>query len=229
MAGLGEDQGAGSPARNAYPELRGESRCLVERGSLSESTGGEPLQHVPKGSRIFFPVRGRPRYRVKQAAPANRPARCFVSRSVRVIHFAPRDKPRVWNVRGSRLLYIPFGLAHERANLRRFYGHVPKRLPSRLALREPRPTNHVSLLTNRVALRSSTARRSATAFSTVLRTRARTSAGARFKSCTPLESNTGVVGSRRGYTLVAFRYLGLVLLATPQSAISGPREVSDNG
>jgi hypothetical protein len=153
--------------------------CQRHNYALSESTGGEPLQHVPKGSRIFFPVRGRPRYRVKQAAPANRPARCFVSRSVRVIHFAPRDKPRVWNVRGSRLLYIPFGLADERANLRRFYGHVPKRLPSRLALREPRPTNHVSLLTNRVALRSSAARRSATAFSTVLRTRARTSAGAR--------------------------------------------------
>jgi hypothetical protein len=65
--------------------------------------GGEPLWCVPQGPRPFFPVRGRPRYRVKQAAPANCPARCFVSWSVKIVHLAPRDEPRVWAIPGSRL------------------------------------------------------------------------------------------------------------------------------
>jgi hypothetical protein len=37
---------------------------------------------------MFFPMRGRPKGRVKQAAPGNYPARCFVHRSVRLFRFA---------------------------------------------------------------------------------------------------------------------------------------------
>ena len=53
---------------------------------------------------MFLPGRGRPKYRVKQAGPANHPARCFTH----VFRFdnlvcAPRLEPRVSDIRGSRL------------------------------------------------------------------------------------------------------------------------------
>jgi hypothetical protein len=81
--------------------------------------------------RTFFPVRGRPSYRVKQAAPANCTARCFVSRSVRIIHFAPRDKPCVGTVRGSRLLKKICGHIRAEKNSARSGGYHPKRLARR--------------------------------------------------------------------------------------------------
>jgi hypothetical protein len=84
-----------------------------------------------QGTRTFFPMRGRPRYRVKQAAPANFPVRCFVSQSVRTIHFAPRDKPGVWIVRGSRLLKKICGRIRVEQKSVRSDGYDLKRLARR--------------------------------------------------------------------------------------------------
>ena len=81
--------------------------------------------------RTFFPLRGRPKYCFKQAAPANCPARCFVSRSVRIIDFAPRNEIRVWTVRGSRLLKKICGRIRVEKNRVRPDGYDLKRLPSR--------------------------------------------------------------------------------------------------
>ena len=47
----------------------------AHRVSRDSAPGGEPLCHVPQRRRMFFPVRGRPKYEVKQAAPANDPGR----------------------------------------------------------------------------------------------------------------------------------------------------------
>jgi hypothetical protein len=80
------------------------------------------------GPRTFFPGRGSPRSRIKQAAPANCPARCFVSQSVRINPFAPRDKPRLWTVRGSRLLRKICGHIRAEKNSARYGGYDPKRL-----------------------------------------------------------------------------------------------------
>jgi hypothetical protein len=97
-----------------------------------------------QGSRKFFPVRGRPRYRVKQAAPAKCPARCFASRSVRLVHFAAKDKLRVWTVRGSRLLKETCGHIRAEKNSARFGGFDPKR-PARCSLPESKRRGEVWL------------------------------------------------------------------------------------
>jgi hypothetical protein len=57
---------------------------------------GQAALALAQGPGTLSPARGRPRYRVKPAAPANGPAR--------PIHFAPRDKPGVSAVRRSRRL-----------------------------------------------------------------------------------------------------------------------------
>jgi hypothetical protein len=83
-----------------------------------------------QGPRTFFPARGRPIVRVKQAAPANGPARCFVTGAVRTIHFAPRDKPGVSAVRGSRLLNKIRGHIRAEKNKAMSGEYDLKRLPS---------------------------------------------------------------------------------------------------
>jgi hypothetical protein len=52
-------------------------------GGAKRPTGGEPLWNVPKDFVISTPLRGRPNYGVKQAAPGNYHTRSFVHRSVR--------------------------------------------------------------------------------------------------------------------------------------------------
>jgi hypothetical protein len=111
-----------------------------------------------QGPRTFFPVRGRPGYRVKQAAPANYPARCFVSRSVRIIRFASRDKPRVWTVRGSRLLKKICGHIRAEKNSARSDGYDPKRL-GRRSLTESKRRGEVWLPSRRTERQTPNAKR----------------------------------------------------------------------
>jgi hypothetical protein len=96
-----------------------------------------------QGHRIFLSVRGRPRYRVKQAAPGNYPARCFVQRSVRLLHFTHAHETNdALGHRGSRPLTTICGRPRAERNRARFFGFDPKRLPSnsrrcRRSLRSP--------------------------------------------------------------------------------------------
>ena len=84
-----------------------------------------------QGPRTFFPVRGRPKYCVKQAAPANCPARCFISRSVRIIDFVPRNELRVWTVPCTRLLKKICGRIRVEQKSVRSDGYDLKRLARR--------------------------------------------------------------------------------------------------
>jgi hypothetical protein len=84
-----------------------------------------------QGAGTFFSMRGWPRYRVKQAAPANCPARSFVSQPVRTTHFAPRDNSYVWTVSGSRLLRTICGHTRAEKNSVRSGGCDQERLASR--------------------------------------------------------------------------------------------------
>jgi hypothetical protein len=111
-----------------------------------------------QGLRAFFPARGRPRYRIKRAAPASCPARCFVSRSVQIIHFAPSDKPRVWNVRGSLLLKRICGQIRAEKNSAKSGGYDPKRL-ARRSLPESKRRGEVWLPSGRTERRTPNAER----------------------------------------------------------------------
>ena len=79
----------------------------------------------------FFPVRGRPKHRLKQAAPGNYPARVFVQRSVRLFHFT-RAQQTNHALDRSREPPVKKDLSHRRAerNRARSLGCESKRLPS---------------------------------------------------------------------------------------------------
>jgi hypothetical protein len=119
-----------------------------------------------EGPHAFLPTRGRPKHQVKQAAPGNCPARCFVQRSVRLSNLrTPTKQTTRWVIRGSRLLTPCFGLPRTGKNLRGRWARAkaaPLQAP-RPIIREPRPTrlggpastSHQSLLTKAAALRAS--------------------------------------------------------------------------
>jgi hypothetical protein len=101
-----------------------------------------------QGPRTFFPVRGRPKYCGRQATPANCPARGFVSRSVRVIDFAPRNELRIWTVRGSLLLKKICGRIRVEQKSVRSDGYDLKR-PARRSLPESKRRGEVWLPSRR--------------------------------------------------------------------------------
>jgi hypothetical protein len=72
-----------------FKEFGREVRSQEGLGSGERSTGGEPLWNPPKDLAIFFPLRGRPKYRVKQAAPGELPHEVFgLAFRSEIVHFA---------------------------------------------------------------------------------------------------------------------------------------------
>ena len=105
----------------------------VDEMYLFPSPGGEPLWIAPKDLAIFFLERGRPNKVLNRRLPritardllSHRVARGFFLRSTHRYIIKRR------NVRGSHLFKEICGQAPGRGKHRGFFGHDPKRLPSR--------------------------------------------------------------------------------------------------
>ena len=93
--------------------------------------GGEPLLRVPEELALFSPERERQKDRVKQAAPANCPARCIVHRSVRMVDFAHQETNHALRRSREPPVSARFGCTNDETNFTMGRNTGLKRLPSR--------------------------------------------------------------------------------------------------
>jgi len=77
---------------------------------------------------MFVPERKRPHYRVKQAAPANYPARC-ITRGFRFVYTADHRAASRWVIRGSRLSQHFAARWSAKTKIARVARYAPKAAP----------------------------------------------------------------------------------------------------